>query len=69
VIESYTVYKITCVCKEKDAVSLNGLEEFWDLGWHQEMIFGQDYDLCPDCSKEIKNFLDVEGDDSNANDT
>jgi hypothetical protein len=60
-IESYTVHKISCICGRKEAVSVTGLDEFWNAGWSQENIFGEDFDLCPDCVQDLKTYLYGEG--------
>ena len=47
------------------------LEDFWHSGWSQESIFGHDFELCSECTTDMKKFLNVEDgeDDRTANDS
>lgn len=40
------------------------LEDFWHTGWSQENIFGQDFELCAECTADIKKFLNVEDEEN-----
>lgn len=46
-------------CKDQ-FTSYAGPEEFWDIGWHSENIFGKDVCLCPAHSKKLEDFLGKE---------
>ena len=55
---TYEVHSWVCSIPEcKSTLTGYGADYAHDNGWENETILGQEFDLCPDCFKDLQSFL------------